>query len=120
MDTHINFGEQLDQRDWDEAELHCSKAALCIVLGTSLSLRHTAHFPFMAPRTVIVNLQATPDDHRCFRGLRIWGTCDDVLQRLLTGLGVEALDPVPAWRPRDALSLESLGTRGLQGRAIRL
>lgn len=119
-DTHINFGEQLDPVDWDEADAHCSRADLCIVLGTSLSLRHCAHFGFLAPRTVIVNLQATPDDHRCFQGLRIWGKCDDVLQRLLAELGVEDVDPLPAWRPRDALSLETLRSRGLHARAIRL
>merc|ERR1711933_660520 len=85
-----------------------------------LSLRHTAHFPFMAPLTVIVNLQATPDDHRCFRGLRIWGTCDDVLQRLLTELGVPGVGPIPPWRPRDALHLESIRSRGLPESAARL
>lgn len=69
-DTHINFGEFLDDVDYAEAELHCSKADLCIVMGTSMSLRHITHFPFQAKKTVIINLQETPDDKWC--DLRIW------------------------------------------------
>lgn len=115
-DTHINFGEALDDMDWNEADAHCSKAGLCVVLGTSMSLRHVTHFPFMAKRTVIVNLQATPDDHRCTRGLRIWGMCDDVLRRLLRALAVEPLVP-PPWIPRDAVPLEKLKAMGAAWRA---
>lgn len=47
-DTHINFGEYLDPIDWDEAEMHCGKADLVIVAGTSMTLRHITHFPFLA------------------------------------------------------------------------
>merc|ERR1712023_50922 len=101
-DTHINFGEYLDERDWDEAEKHCSMADLCIVMGTSMSLRHITHFPFQAKKTVIVNLQKTPDDKRC--DLRIWAQCDPVSAGLLARLGLEPM-PVPVWRPRDALPL---------------
>jgi len=104
-DTHINFGEFLDERDWDEAENHCSKADLCIVMGTSMSLRHITHFPFQAKETVIVNLQATPDDKKC--KLRIWAQCDPVSAGLLARLGLEPM-PVPAWRPRDALPLSQI------------
>lgn len=32
-DTHINFGEYLDDRDWREAEKHCGKSDLVIVAG---------------------------------------------------------------------------------------
>merc|ERR1711939_362993 len=61
-DTHINFGESLDDIDWDEAERVCEAAALCIVVGTSMSLDHVTHMPFMSGRTVIINLQKTPYD----------------------------------------------------------
>jgi NAD-dependent SIR2 family protein deacetylase len=104
-DTHINFGECLDEIDWNEAELHCSKADLCIVMGTSMSLRHITHFPFQAKQTVIVNLQKTPDDKKC--DLRIWAKCDIVSAGLLARLGLEPM-PVPVWRPRDALPLSQL------------
>jgi len=50
-DTHINFGECLDTVDWNEAEVHCGKADLVIIAGTSMSLRHITHFPFMAKKS---------------------------------------------------------------------
>merc|ERR1719321_663778 len=81
-DTHINFGEYLDDKDLEEAEVHCSKADLCVVMGTSMSLRHITHFPFQARKTVIVNLQQTPDDNKCH--LRIWAQCDAVSAGLLS------------------------------------
>jgi len=112
-DTHINFGEGLDDIDWHEAGEHCKKADLCIVLGTSMSLCHVVHFPFMATKTVIVNLQRTPYDDRSYRGLRLWGTCDDVLCRLLQHLGVkEVITPAP-WLPRDAVRVEDLEKAGV-------
>lgn len=118
-DTHINFGESLDDIDWDEADEHCRKADLCIVLGTSMSLPHCTHFPFLAKRTVIVNLQATPHDHRCHKGLRIWGKCDDVLELLMENLGLQ-VEEVPAWRPKDPLSLAQMTEQGLSSRCLAL
>jgi NAD-dependent SIR2 family protein deacetylase len=56
-DTHINFGEGLDPIDWDEAEAWCSKADLVIIAGTSMSLRHITHMPFLAPKVAMINLQ---------------------------------------------------------------
>jgi len=104
-DTHINFGEVLDDVDWNEAGKHCAKADLCIVMGTSMSLRHITQFPFQAKKTVIINLQKTPDDKKC--DLRIWAQCDPVSAGLLARLGLEPL-PVPAWRPRDGVPLDQL------------
>jgi len=104
-DTHINFGECLDEMDWAEAEQHCSKADLCIVMGTSMSLRHITHFPFQAKKTVIVNLQKTPDDKKCH--VRIWAQCDPVSAGLLARLQLEPM-PVPIWRPCDALPLDQI------------
>merc|ERR1711912_19043 len=104
-DTHINFGEYLDDRDLEEAAFHCSKADLAIVMGTSMSLRHITHFPFLAKKTVIVNLQKTPDDDKCH--LRIWAQCDPVSAGLLSRLGLEPM-PVPVWRPRDALPIQAI------------
>jgi len=104
-DTHINFGECLDTIDWEEANTHCSKADLCIVAGTSMSLRHITHFPFLAKKTVIINLQATPDDDKC--DLRIWAKCDPTFMGVMQYLGVE-IDPIPVWRPRDSLPIEKI------------
>mmetsp|Transcript_8694 Transcript_8694/g.16873 ORF Transcript_8694/g.16873 Transcript_8694/m.16873 type:complete len:533 (-) Transcript_8694:83-1681(-) len=104
-DTHINFGECLDDMDWNDAKRHCERADLCVVAGTSMSLRHITHFPFMAKRTVIVNLQETPDDRRCH--LRIWGKTDPVFDALMKSLDL-AIDSPPVWRPRDAVPLNKI------------
>eukprot|EP01087_Luapelamoeba_hula_P022783 TRINITY_DN8251_c0_g1_i2.p1 TRINITY_DN8251_c0_g1~~TRINITY_DN8251_c0_g1_i2.p1 ORF type:complete len:298 (+),score=48.73 TRINITY_DN8251_c0_g1_i2:91-984(+) len=104
-DTHINFGECLDSVDWNEAELHCGKADLCVIAGTSMSLRHITHFPFMAKKTVLINLQATPDDSQAT--LRIWAKCDPVFQGLMERLCIP-IDPIPAWRPRDSVPISQI------------
>jgi len=104
-DTHINFEEFLDELDWNEAEEHCGKADLCIVAGTSMSLRHITHFPFMAKKVVIINLQATPDDDKC--NLRIWSQTDPVFLGLMERLKLD-IEPIPVWRPRDSLPFDQI------------
>jgi hypothetical protein len=104
-DTHINFGECIDDVDWDEADLHCGKADLCIVAGTSMSLRHITHFPFKAKKVVIINLQATPDDDKCH--LRLWAETDSVFLGLMERFKLD-IDPIPVWRPRDAVPIEKI------------
>jgi len=101
-DTHINFGESLDEIDWDEAERVCGDAKLCIVVGTSMSLRHVTHMPFMAQRTVIVNLQKTPDDDKAH--LRIFADADQVLNSMMERLNLP-IDPVPPTARRPQLPL---------------
>jgi len=108
-DTHINFGEYLDDIEWAEADEHCGKADLVIVAGTSMSLRHITHLPFLAHKNggkvVIINLQETPDDDKC--DLRIFSKTDEVFEGLLERLGIE-MDPIPVWRPRDSKPLKKL------------
>ena len=115
-DTHINFGECLDEVDWQEADYHSKKADLCIVMGTSMSLRHITHFPFQAKKTVIINLQQTPDDKRC--DLRIWATCDDVMSTLFDRMGMEISEP-PVWKPRDYIPLDILRTMHIHPHYLR-
>eukprot|EP01060_Flectonema_neradi_P017844 TRINITY_DN246_c0_g1_i1.p1 TRINITY_DN246_c0_g1~~TRINITY_DN246_c0_g1_i1.p1 ORF type:complete len:490 (+),score=115.71 TRINITY_DN246_c0_g1_i1:60-1472(+) len=109
-DTHINFGECLDSIDWKEADQHSKKADLCIVMGTSMSLRHITHFPFQAKKTVIINLQQTPDDKKC--DLRIWATCDDVMSTLFDKMGLE-IDEPPIWIPKDYIPIQNLKAMGV-------
>jgi len=109
-DTHINFGEDLDDIDWNEAEGACSKADLCIVVGTSMSLRHVTHMPFMAQKTVIINLQKTPDDSKA--DLRIFSYADPVLTALMERLNIK-LDPVPALNTKPKLPAV-MGRTGMQ------
>eukprot|EP01064_Diplonema_japonicum_P029930 TRINITY_DN4962_c0_g1_i1.p1 TRINITY_DN4962_c0_g1~~TRINITY_DN4962_c0_g1_i1.p1 ORF type:complete len:352 (+),score=72.50 TRINITY_DN4962_c0_g1_i1:45-1100(+) len=114
-DTHINFGECLDDIDWNEADTHCGRADLCIVMGTSMSLRHITHFPFMAKKTVIINLQATPDDKKC--DLRLWATCDSIMEGVLDRLSLP-LPATPKWRPMHPVPVAMLGKRGIDQRYI--
>lgn len=104
-DTHINFGECLDEIDWEEAEFHCKKADLCIIAGTSMSLRHITHFPFLAKKVVLINLQATPDDDAA--NLRIWAKCDPVFSGLMERLELP-IDPSPVWRPKDSVAIDKI------------
>jgi len=104
-DTHINFGEYLDSMDWDEADTHCRKADLCIIAGTSMSLRHITHFPFLAKKVVLINLQPTPDDKTAH--LRIWAKCDPVFEGLMERLNIP-IDPIPVWKPRDGVPIKKI------------
>eukprot|EP00005_Dracoamoeba_jomungandri_P008942 CAMPEP_0174263452 /NCGR_PEP_ID=MMETSP0439-20130205/18776_1 /TAXON_ID=0 /ORGANISM="Stereomyxa ramosa, Strain Chinc5" /LENGTH=338 /DNA_ID=CAMNT_0015348803 /DNA_START=35 /DNA_END=1048 /DNA_ORIENTATION=- len=115
-DTHINFGEYLDDIEWNEAEEHCGKADLVIIAGTSLTLRHITHFPFLAQKNkfgstkkkgkvVIINMQETPDDDIC--DLRIFAKTDIVFEGLMEELGLE-IDPIPNWKPRDYKPISKL------------
>jgi len=115
-DTHINFGESLDNIDWNEADEHCRKADLVIVAGTSMTLRHITHFPFLAQeniygntdspgKVVIINLQETPDDDIC--DLRIFAKTDIVFEGITKRLGLEIPRP-PIWRPRDAKPINQI------------
>lgn len=104
-DTHINFGEYLDPIDWNEADEHCKKADLCIIAGTSMSLRHITHFPFLAKKVVLINLQATPDDDTA--DLRIWAKCDPVFEGLMERLNIP-IDPIPVWKPRDSVPIDKI------------
>jgi NAD-dependent SIR2 family protein deacetylase len=104
-DTHINFGEFLDGVDWNEADTHCGKAELCIIAGTSMSLRHITHFPFMAKKVVLINLQPTPDDDN--PTIRIWAKCDPVFEGLMQRLKIP-IDPLPVWKPQDAVPIDKI------------
>jgi len=70
-----------------------------------MSLRHITHFPFMAKKVVLINLQATPDDEKA--DLRIWAKCDPVFIGLMERLGLE-IDPIPVWRPKDSVPIEKI------------
>lgn len=91
MDTIINFAEALDTYDVNLASKHLRKADLCIIVGTSLSLRHISDLPFTVKKNkgkvVLINLQPTQDD--MLSDLRIFGNCDDVFEKLMYNLGLE-------------------------------
>merc|ERR1712054_160706 len=67
--------------------------------------------PFMARRTVIVNLQKTPDDDDENLTLRIFSTADAVMTALMDRLGV-AIDPAPTPSPAKLRSAKLPTVRG--------
>eukprot|EP00659_Diplonema_papillatum_P007267 gene7267-11203_t len=109
-DTHVNSGERIDAIEYKEAEEHCKRAELCIVLGSSMALPHVAQFPFLAKEVVIVNLQETPVDDRC--DLRIWNLCDTVMTGLMERLSIVP-DLNEPWNPTDPLTEDEMRARGI-------
>jgi len=89
-DSIINFGESLPQGDRKNGFLHCEKADLCLVLGSSLRVDPAADMPLKTINNggelVIVNLQATPMDSSA---LRINGMIDKVMIKLMAKLNME-------------------------------
>ena len=100
-DTIVYFGEKVHADDLSAAQENAESSDLGIFLGSSLKvLTHYAFIwrPLPKPRKkriVIVNLQPTPRDKQA--DLRIFGKCDDVLQRLLEALKL----PTPSYEPTD-------------------
>jgi hypothetical protein len=76
----------------------CSKADLCLCLGTSLQILPCGALPLLTRRSkgnvVIVNLQTTKRDKIC--QLRIWAPVDDVMTGVLKHLNIALL---PWMRP---------------------
>jgi len=88
-DSIINFGENLPEDELNNGFYHCSKADLCLVLGSSLRVTPAADMPYdtakKGGKLVIVNLQATPLDKVAFR---INGMIDDVIVKLMKKLNI--------------------------------
>jgi len=95
FDNIVNFGNTFEhvpsmEVQHDRAWMECMKADLIIVLGSSLSVPTACDLPeeCLPPRMdkpnggrlVIVNWQQTPKDD--IASLRLFGSCDEVLQRL--------------------------------------
>lgn len=91
-DTIVNFGNTFEhvpsmEDQHDAAWVHCLKADLVLVLGSSLSVPTACDLPeeCLEPREgkqdggklVIVNLQRTPKDF--LASLKIFASCDDVM-----------------------------------------
>eukprot|EP01138_Halocafeteria_seosinensis_P001407 gb/GECG01001443.1/.p1 GENE.gb/GECG01001443.1/~~gb/GECG01001443.1/.p1 ORF type:complete len:358 (+),score=31.43 gb/GECG01001443.1/:1-1074(+) len=87
-DSIVNFGENLPEDDIERAIRESKNADLCIVLGTSLKVYPAAGIPlerYPTCKLAIVNLQETPVDDKAH--VRMFGTCDDVMERLMAKLG---------------------------------
>ena len=105
LDSIINFGENLPERDLNRAFEHAEKADLCISLGSSLTVSPANEIPEIVSKRkqklVIGNLQNTPLHHRC--DLAIYAMCDDVMKGLIERLGLE----VGKWKLRRRVRVEA-------------
>jgi mono-ADP-ribosyltransferase sirtuin 6 len=100
--------------DIDRVECECKKADVVLCLGTSLRIDPVGSLPLLAQKFVIVNLQATPHDESA--ALIIRGLVDDVMHRLLLGLGysddwedtaANSATIERVWKPTDVESVKA-------------
>eukprot|EP01126_Amoeba_proteus_P056957 TRINITY_DN7218_c0_g2_i11.p1 TRINITY_DN7218_c0_g2~~TRINITY_DN7218_c0_g2_i11.p1 ORF type:complete len:422 (-),score=72.86 TRINITY_DN7218_c0_g2_i11:179-1444(-) len=91
VDSIINFGEALPKDAIDNGFQHASKADLCLVLGSSLTVSPACEIPGLVGKNgngnlVICNLQQTPYDGLA---LKINAKCDTLMRLVMEQLGLE-------------------------------
>ncbi len=62
LDTIVHFGESLVESEFERATQLSDKAAVAVVLGTSLRVKPASQLPASAEQRFIINLQKTPHD----------------------------------------------------------
>eukprot|EP01083_Nonionella_stella_P096540 271426_1 len=95
-DSIINFGEILPKTELDNATAQTSKADLCVVFGSSLSVEPACSIPQMAwtqskGHVVIINLQHTRYDHVCEAsgGFRCGAKIDEFMRLVMEHLNIK-------------------------------
>lgn len=96
MDTIINFGEFLRDKELSSAYDHAKKSDLCLVLGSSLTIPPANKIPDIVGKKkkaelVICNLQSTPLDH--LSKLRVYSKADALMVRVMEKLEI----PIPTF-----------------------
>ena len=95
VDDAVDWTTPLPRREFARAESELRKAALCVVLGSSLRVSPASGLPSRVRwrkaggergSLVVVNLQATHLDAKC--ALRVWGRVDDVMRQLCDDLAL--------------------------------
>lgn len=86
IDTILDWNDELPERDYGIAMEQCTKADLCLALGTSLRIEPAGSLPLSARKFVIVNLQVTPKDQ--YATLIIRSRVDEVMKALVEKLYV--------------------------------
>lgn len=92
-DTIVNFGDDLHETvlgGLDLAMNECQRASVTLCLGSSLTVTPASNLPTLLPRDasiIIGNLQATEHDARA--AVRVWGSCDQLLQLIDTELAAQ-------------------------------
>ncbi len=110
LDSIINFGEDLPDKELSNAFLHAEKADLCICLGSSLRVSPANEIPRLVAtagkRVAIGNLQKTPLDKTV--AMVIHAMCDDIMTGLMQRLKIA----IPKWElnRRVRLSIKTSNT----------
>jgi len=95
-DTIINFGDNLEEKIFSNAEEHAKKNDLCLCLGTTLQVTPACELVESGQkplRLVICNRQKTGLDDICYSihngeqlGVRVFGDCDILMQKIMKEL----------------------------------
>lgn len=95
-DTIINFGDNLEDSIFSNAEEHAKKNDLCLCLGTTLQVTPACELVESGQkplRLVICNRQKTGLDDLCYStdngeqlGVRVFGDCDLLMQNVMKEL----------------------------------
>eukprot|EP01122_Echinamoeba_exundans_P016842 TRINITY_DN8666_c0_g1_i1.p1 TRINITY_DN8666_c0_g1~~TRINITY_DN8666_c0_g1_i1.p1 ORF type:complete len:396 (+),score=59.93 TRINITY_DN8666_c0_g1_i1:95-1282(+) len=105
MDTIINFGENLPEKELQNAFEHSDRADACIVLGSSLTVTPAATCPKMVAKhggqLVICNLQRTPLDDRA--SVRVYAYTDELMKRVMKKLDLE----IPKFKLHRRISIKT-------------
>lgn len=95
-DTIINFGDNLEDEIFTNAEEHAKKSDLCLCLGTTLRVTPACELVESGQkplRLVICNRQKTGLDDICYftdngeqLGVRVFGDCDLLMEKIMKEL----------------------------------
>ena len=104
-DTIINFGDNLEDEIFTNAEEHAKNSDLCLCLGTTLRVTPACELVESGQkplRLVICNRQKTGLDDICYStdngeqlGVRVFGDCDPLMQKVMKEL--LPLDNLSVW-----------------------
>ena len=75
-DDTLDWDDALPESEFDTAEAAASQADINIAIGTSLQIKPANQLPLRGRKLVVINLQATPYDHKACLVIR--APCDQV------------------------------------------
>jgi len=90
-DTILDWEDALPEHDWERAQDECEKSDVVLALGTSLRIEPAGSLVTLGKKFVIVNKQDTPYDSSA--ELVIRANVDDVMLKVMNGLGLSLPDP---------------------------
>lgn len=106
LDSIINFGEDLPEKDFQLAHKNAQKSDVFLVLGSSLTVTPANEIPEIPgrkrnPLLAICNLQETPID--ALADIRVFGKSDDLIIRVMQKLDI----PIPPFILQRRLSIRN-------------